>query len=83
MAEDTGYFLKDDPNELLEALNMLLAIKKPFAIATCRSGLAIDICEGDGSYLDKQNVKRISYTYQNGGCLGKAIKEAIKDTKKR
>jgi len=75
---DTVYCLEDDPNELLEALNMLLASGRPFAIVTCRSGLAIDIYKGDVSYLDEQREgKRVAYTSGNNDCLGKAIKEAM------
>lgn len=72
--------LTDDPIALKKSINDLLDTRKPFAIGTCRSGLAIEIYSGDGETIggDGNDGKRVAYTTFNNDSLVEAIAEAIK-----
>lgn len=75
ITDDPTDLITDDPTDLLDAINELIALNQPFAIVTCRSGLTIDIYQGDATYA--LDTKRLAYTCNNNNSLAKTIREAI------
>jgi len=62
-------YLTDTPEELLEALNLLISKNIAFGIMTCRSGLAVD-------FWNRGEPKRMAYTINNHNNLSETIKTA-------
>lgn len=78
------YFISDSQEELEMAFKKLIQSGVPFAICTCRSGLAIDAAiDRSVEYLNIENSSRFSYTSDNQNSLLKAAEEALEKIGKR
>lgn len=73
--------LNDNPQELHDAMQDLVCFGLPFAITTCRSGLAVDMFFGDSLYTEKS--ERVAYTINNDGSLAKTIRETLEKVREK